>query len=123
GDPKSAAAAFERARAAGSQNPELLNDLGVAYARLGRLDEARALLQELLAEDPDAAGTWRNLGLLELSAEQPDAAANAFRRAVTINPANGEAWRGLGVALIDRNRDLAIDAWRHAERLQPRDYD
>src|SRR5207248_3516678 len=82
-----------------------------------------APFQELLAEDPDAAGTWSNLGLLELSAEQRDAAATAFRRAVTINPASGEAWQGLGVALIDQNRDLAIDAWRHAERLQPRDYD
>ena len=35
GDLRGAAAAFERSRAAGNQNPELLNDLGVVYAQAG----------------------------------------------------------------------------------------
>jgi arylsulfatase A-like enzyme/Flp pilus assembly protein TadD len=123
GDLKGAAASLERSRAAGNQNPEIFNDLGVVYAQLGRLGEARAMFQELLRRDPNAAGTWTNLGLAELSAHQPEAAADAFRHAVTADPSHAEAWQGLGAAAIGRDRATAIDAWRHAERLRPRDYD
>ena len=123
GDLKGAATAFERSRAAGNQNPEIFNDLGVVYAQLGRVVEARVMFQELLRRDPNAAGTWTNLGLAELSAKQLDAATDAFRHAVAADPSNGEAWQGLGAAAVRRDVETAIDAWRHAERLQPRDYD
>ena len=73
GDLPSAAVSLERARAAGAENPELANDLGVVYARLGRANDARALFQELLGRDPDDAATWNNLGVLELSSGAPDA--------------------------------------------------
>jgi len=123
GDLAGAAASFERSRAAGNQNPEIFNDLGVVYAQLRRSGEARAMFQELLRRDPNAAGTWTNLGLAELSAHQLEAAADAFRHAVTADPSHAEAWQGLGAATIGRDRATAIDAWRHAERLRPRDYD
>jgi Flp pilus assembly protein TadD len=123
GDLRGAAAAFERSRAAGNQNPEILNDLGVVYAQLGKVDEARAMFQELLRRDPNAAGTWTNLGLAELSAKRLDAATDAFRHAVAADPSNGQAWQGLGAATVGRDPGTAIDAWQHAERLQPRDYD
>jgi len=123
GDLRGAAAAFERSRAAGNQNPEIFNDLGVAYAQLGKVDEARAMFQELLQRDPNAAGTWTNLGLAELSAHRPEAAADAFRYAVSVDPSNAEAWQGLGAAVVARDPDTAIDAWQHAERLRPRDFD
>ena len=123
GDLKGAAAAFERSRAAGNHNPEIFNDLGVVYAQLGRVNDARAMFQELLRRDPNAAGTWTNLGLAELSARRPDAAADAFRRAVAADPARAEAWQGLGAATVGRDITTTIDAWRHAERLRPRDYD
>ena len=123
GDLNAAAAALERARAAGNQNPELLNDLGVVYAQLGRPADARPLLIELLRRDPNAAGTWNNLGLLELAAGRQDAAIAAFRHAVQEDPANGDAWQGLGAAALEHDRGTAIDAWKRAERLRPRDYD
>jgi arylsulfatase A-like enzyme/Flp pilus assembly protein TadD len=123
GDLKGAADAFERSRAAGNQNPEIFNDLGVVYAQSGRVAEARAMFQELLRRDPNAAGTWTNLGLAELSAKRLDAATDAFRHAVAADPSNGEAWQGLGAAAVGRDVRTAIDAWQHAERLQPGDYD
>jgi arylsulfatase A-like enzyme/Flp pilus assembly protein TadD len=123
GQLKDAARALEAARAGGYQNPEILNELGVVYAQAGRIAEARALFEELLRRDPTAGGTWTNLGLAELSAKNPDAAAAAFRRAVEVDAANAEAWQGLGAATINRNLPAAIDAWQHAERLAPRDYD
>ena len=123
GDIPKAAVAFERSRAMGNQNPELMNDLGVVYGRLGRAVEARAQFRELLGHAPNAAGAWNNLGVLELSTGHLDAAADAFRRAVQADPSMGDAWQGLGAATVDRDRTAAIDAWRHAERLRPRDYD
>ena len=123
GDLPSAAVSLERARAAGAENPELANDLGVVYARLGRVNDARALFQELLGRDPGDAATWNNLGVLELSSARPTQAAAAFRHAVEADPARGDAWQGLGAALVEQDRPAAIDAWRRAERLLPRDYD
>jgi arylsulfatase A-like enzyme/Flp pilus assembly protein TadD len=123
GDLRGAAAALERARALGDTDPERANDLGVVYARLGRTDDARREFQRLLSIDPHSAMTWNNVGVLELSANRRDAAAAAFRRAVAADPAYGDAWQGLGAALADRDRAGAIEAWRRAEQLLPRDYD
>jgi tetratricopeptide (TPR) repeat protein len=123
GDIAGSARAFEGARAAGNQNPELLDDLGVAYARLGRTREARAMFDELLGANPRAAGTWYNVGLLEMNTRHPDVAAAAFRHAVESDPTYGEAWKALGAALLGRNRGAAIAAWKRAEPLRPRDYD
>jgi Flp pilus assembly protein TadD len=91
--------------------------------RLGRSDEARAQFRELLRRDPNAAGVWNNLGVLELSTGHLDAAAEAFGHAVQFDPDNGDAWQGLGAATLDRDRAAAIDAWRRAEHLRPHDYD
>jgi tetratricopeptide (TPR) repeat protein len=122
GELRAAAAHLERARA-GDENPELANDLGVVYARLGRANDARALFLELLERDPDDAITWNNLGVLELSGGRMVEAAQAFRHAVDADPMRGDAWQGLGAAVIARDRPAAIEAWRRAERLLPRDYD
>jgi len=123
GDLAASAQALERARAAGAQNPELANDLGVVYARLGRARDARLLFDELLRVDPDDASAWNNLGVLELSSGRQADAARAFRKAVEADPERGDAWQGLGAALLGGDRPAAIDAWRRAERLLPRDFD
>jgi len=123
GDVAAAAHAFEQARAAGNHNPELLNDLGVLYARLGRADEARAMFKALLTIDPNAGGTWYNLGLLDISQHQNAVAAEAFRHAVEADSSYADAWQALGAAVIVQNRAEAIAAWRRAEALQPRDFD
>jgi tetratricopeptide (TPR) repeat protein len=95
----------------------------VVYAGLGRADEARAVFRQLLDRNPAAATTWFNLGLFELQARRPADAVAAFRHATAIEPSYGEAWQALGAALLNGNKAEAIDAWRRAERLLPRDYD
>ncbi len=123
GDLDGAAAAFERARAAGDGNPDLYNALGVVYARMGKADRARQMFQALLDRDPNAAGTWYNLALLELDHRQVDQGIAALRRAVAANPAYADAWQALGATLYGRDPSAAIDAWTRAERLRPGDYD
>ena len=123
GDLKGAAAAFERAQQADNQNPELLNDLAVTYAGLGRTVDARRLFKVLLERAPASATTWFNLGLFELQNRRQADAVVAFRRAVEIEPSYGDAWYALGSALVGTDRRLAADAWRHAEPLLPHNYD
>jgi tetratricopeptide (TPR) repeat protein len=123
GDLRGSAAAFEQARAAGNQSPDLASDLAVVYARLGRSGQAGALFRELLGRDPNAGNTWYNFGLFELQNHRPEAAADAFRHATRVEPSYGEAWQALGAALISTDRRAALDAWRRAERLLPNDYD
>ena len=123
GDFRAAVKALETARTGGYENPELANNLGVVYARLGRTADARAQFEALVQRDPNAADAWNNLGVLELSSRQPAAAARAFRQAVTADPSRGDAWEGLGAALLDSDRVAAIEAWRRAERLVPRNFD
>jgi arylsulfatase A-like enzyme/Flp pilus assembly protein TadD len=123
GDLRGAAETLDRASRAGDQNPEVSNDLAVVYAGLGRRDEARAVFKQLLERNPASATTWFNLGLFELQSRRPVEAADAFRRATSLDPGYGEAWHALGAALVERDVPGAIDAWRHAERLLPREYD
>jgi Flp pilus assembly protein TadD len=123
GDLSGAATAFERARRSGDQNAEIVNDLAVVYAGLGRGADARALFRELIARDPGNATTWYNLGLFELQAKQRREAAEAFQHAVDLDPAYGVAWQALCAALVSVDSAAAEDAWRHAERLLPDDYD
>jgi arylsulfatase A-like enzyme/Flp pilus assembly protein TadD len=123
GDLRGSADVLERARRGGDDNPDLLNDLAVAYAGLGRSDEARAVFTQLLDRNPSSATTWFNLGLFELQHRRRAEAIDAFRRATSIDAGYGEAWHALGAALVDSDVPGAIDAWRRAERLLPREYD
>jgi len=123
GDLHGAVEALERARATGDDNPEVAGDLAIANAALWRVDAARAIFRDQLARDPSSATTWYNLGLLELQSRHGSDAAAAFRRATAIEPGYGEAWQALGASLADSDRRGAVEAWRKAEPLLPRDYD
>ena len=109
------------AATAGDQEP--LNELGVVLLRLGEMDEARRAFERLLDADPTAAGTWFNVGLLEMGARRPAAAAVAFRRVVDLNPRHVDAWRGLGAALAADDTTRAAEAWQRVVELDPRDFD
>jgi arylsulfatase A-like enzyme/Flp pilus assembly protein TadD len=123
GNLAAAADAYGRARRAGNENPDVMNELAVVYARLGRVDEARALFKQLIDRDPKASTTWFNLGLFELQNRRPSEAVTAFQRAVALDPSYGDAWNALGSALVSVDTAGAIGAWQHAEPLLPRDYD
>ena len=123
GDLRASAAALERARTAGNENPDVLNDLAIAYAGLRRADDARAMFRQMIDRNPAAATTWFNLGLFELQMRKPADAVNAFTRAVDLEPSYGEAWQALGAALLNVDKPRAVEAWRKAERLLPGDYD
>jgi Tfp pilus assembly protein PilF len=89
-EPKRALASLEKARASDPQNPDALNSLGAARVSLGDLDGAESAYRQAL-ELGDFGEVWFNLGVV---AERRDAgngavAAECYRRAIAINPADG----------------------------------
>jgi arylsulfatase A-like enzyme/tetratricopeptide (TPR) repeat protein len=123
GNRAAAAKAFEQAIADGSRDPDVYNDLGVIYVEMGRVDAARAMWQKLLTFDPTSAGAWNNLGILAMSSNDLPKAAEAFRHAVAADPSYAEAWHALGSSLVSTDPGAAVDAWQHALRLMPNNYD
>jgi choline-sulfatase len=124
GDPRRAAVVLEPiARPDVPGGLEAMNTLAVALTQTGKHDRARRLLSDVLSRSPRSATTWSNLGLLELSARRPPEAARAFERAVAADPQLAQAWDGLGAARAGSDRAGAVDAWKHAVDLEPRNFD
>ncbi len=106
--------AIERAREGFRQATELEPHLPWYWLRwaqlergLGRLSEARRLVERALAEEPGFVRGWLFLARVELDLGQPDAAATAVERAVEAN--RRARWRQLS----DYERDLTrLPAWQ-----------
>ncbi len=124
GDPRHAAATLEPiARPDVPGGLEAMNTLGIALTQVGRYDRARRLLSDVLARSPRSATTWSNLGLLELTNRRTADAIRAFEQAVASDPRLGQAWEGLGAARAGADPAGAIDAWKRAVDVEPRNYD
>jgi Tfp pilus assembly protein PilF len=78
----------------GADLPEILNNLGLARARQGKLPAAQADLQRATELDPDQDDYPFNLGMLAFRANDFAAAAKSFREAADREPDNPEdrAW-------------------------------
>lgn len=106
GEPAAAIATLERAAAAkprGAKAAKVSFQLGRAKQRLGRLDEARALFELVLANDP--ANFLANSALGEVLVEQgePALAAARFETALASNPENLAALWNLALLALVRD--------------------
>ncbi|HSV61024.1 MAG TPA: tetratricopeptide repeat protein [Variovorax sp.] len=90
-------------------------------AQQGRRGAAIEDARRLVAAHPErAAGDWFNLGYLLEAEGQTDGAADAFGRAVALDPKLDRAWYGLGLALLRQGRlDEAMAALKRNTELQP----
>jgi Flp pilus assembly protein TadD len=97
--------------------------LAYAFTALHRSDEARAEYERTTAIDPKMSEAYLNLGLL-LTEKDPAAAAQAFRKAVDLLPAQSRPRLLLGVAQ-ERSGDFpgAANSFEGAVHLDPRDTD
>jgi tetratricopeptide (TPR) repeat protein len=98
---------------------DLLNS-AIPLHRGGRLDEARAIYEQVLARDPRQPDALNLLGLLERQNGRFAEAASHLERAIAVDPSQsafhanlGEAYRGLG------RLDEAIACYEQAVRRQP----
>lgn len=89
-------------------------------AQGGERPAAIADYRALVAQQPDQASGWFNLGFLLEQEGQLDEAEAAFRRALAIEEKLDRAWYGLGLVLIRQRRyDDAVAALKRNTELQP----
>jgi len=110
---RTAEAAAERARARG---------LDATWCFPGRLADA-VVLREAADADPDDARARSLLGHWTYAAGRRADALALWRSAVALDPADAVAWRNIGVAAVNHERDLAAagEAYGRACALAPDD--
>jgi len=120
GRPAEALASYRRAiQLDGASAPQVFNDLGVTFARLGNAAEAERHLRQSIALKSTDPKPWRNLGHLLLRTARPAEAAEAFSQLAKLQPDLAEAHHDLGLALAQAARlDEAIEHFRRAIELR-----
>jgi arabinofuranosyltransferase len=104
--------------AADPSSHEARSSLGSALSARGRDDEALTIFRAL-ADENDAEG-WYNLGTILARRGGYLDAADAFRRALAIDPSMGPARHNLGLALVRAGRlDEAIVVLRECVAAEP----
>lgn len=92
----------------------------IDFARNGKLDEARSLAKENLANHPDDAETWHLLGLLDNMTGSPASAIERFQRAIALNPNVAKYHSNFGNALLQTNQKVEAEReYRLALELEP----
>ena len=101
-------------------------DLGFLYNAVGKADDSIAAYRKSVAAKPSVFESNLNLGLMLVKARQPD--AEQFLRAATklkptshVAQGQARAWLSLGHVLEATNPDGALDAYKQAALLDPKD--
>lgn len=68
------------------------------HAQAGRLDQARAMLLSVVADYPNAAQAYNNLGYIDYLRGDHAAAVSAMQRALVLDPAHAKARNNLRLA-------------------------
>ncbi|MBX3702231.1 MAG: tetratricopeptide repeat protein [Steroidobacteraceae bacterium] len=109
-----AVAPFERATRLAPDNPNAFNNLGGAYILLGEFDMAAQAVARSLALEPRRA-SYSNSGLVHYYRGRFREAADMFRKAIELAPADHRLWGNLADALrFDARGDEAAQAYRRA---------
>jgi len=106
-----------------AEDPYAHFELGYAYSGLKRWEDAKTEFTRALALDPKMAAAYQNLGLVLMESD-PGAAADAFRRAAELQPAESRP-RFLAGTALERAGKLAeaMEQYRAALALAPKDFD
>lgn len=104
--------AYKRAIPDRGLNADVLSALGSANLKLGRLRQAKTLLEQATDREPNFAAAWNNLGVVETTLGNYVEAHTAFRAAFTLdNGQSEEIWQNLLLAIknkenIENNEQL-----------------
>ena len=107
-----------------SEEYRRLNNLGVEFSKLGKLDEAVASYHKALAIKPDYANAHYNLGLALQKLGKLDEAVASYHNALAIKPDYAMAHNNLGNALQVLGRlDEAVIHYKEALTIKPDSFD
>jgi tetratricopeptide (TPR) repeat protein len=87
-----------------SKNFGARNNLASEYARRGRFEEANVVLQPLVKELPDSWMVNYNFGYVNYRLKHLDLAEEYLRRAIAIDPRNGDEFTYLGLTYSREGR-------------------
>ena len=114
---------FTRAIASDPAFAQAHHDLGVAYLRQERYEQAINAFKkslDLKLEVRSRAMAYHNLGLAYSAISRNDEAIDAFKQALQINPQDAETHYYLGMAYLDKERyDEAITNFQQSLKLKP----
>jgi Flp pilus assembly protein TadD len=117
---KSSIPLFEHALALTEQNWLARNNLGVALADQGRLDEAIVQYRQAIQVSPTYADAYNNLGVSLDDQGRFDEALAQYREAVRIKPDYAEAHYNMGITLSNQGKlDEAVAEYEQAVRVKP----
>ena len=91
--------------AAGPDDPRLARLAAYLHQESGRLGEAAAAYQGVIAAFPEDFESWNNLGNVRAAMGDPDGAADAFQRAIALRPDIVEMVFNLSEVLAAAGRD------------------
>ncbi len=121
-----AAEAFARVRSLEPDNVGVLERMAWLANETGKLDEAIAANEAIVARVPEKAEAWAALGDLYSRKGRPDRAEQAYRKVVEIDPKNAyKTFFNIGVLIESRSRltdednRKAIEAFRKAIEIEP----
>jgi tetratricopeptide (TPR) repeat protein len=102
-------------------NHNIHNNLGLAYDKIGRFDEAIQELKAALHLYPDYVEVHNNLGVTYDKMEMPEEAETELREAIRMNPGYLEAHCNLGnIYACCGKLDEALLEFEEVQRINPR---
>jgi tetratricopeptide (TPR) repeat protein len=121
-DWQSSVSLFESAVRVHPRSARAHMELGGAYGRVSRVEDAEREFAAAVDVLPTYAAAWYNLGNLRARDGRLDDAASAYRRALESAPKLVQAWFNLGlVEQMRGRRDDAIGAFSAAAKIAPGD--
>jgi len=88
-----ALSAYQRATGVHGLTAETLSAMGSANLRLGRFQQAKALLEKAVEDDDRSVSAWNNLGVVLINLNEANQAREAFRVAFGFDNGNSELIR------------------------------
>jgi tetratricopeptide (TPR) repeat protein len=93
GEYELALSAYTRAAGEHGLNADVLSALGSANLRLGRLNQAKRMLESAVEKDPDFVAAWNNLGVVLMEQGETAQASRVFRNAYALDNGNSDEIR------------------------------
>ena len=122
GRAKEAVASGCRAVELGPNQPQSLNNLGIAYFDTEDFEAAEQCYRRALALAPAYAEAYSNLGNVLRTTKRLEEAVAAYNRAIALKPNYAEAYNNLGTALRDQKKAAESEpVYRKALALKPDD--
>lgn len=101
GDHQSAVIEYQQAAELMELSPQLLLNLAESLGQIGRFEEMRNTLEQLVRSAPSAVA-FERLGSAQFRLGQYDESLNSFRGALELDPDYYPALNGVGVCLLNR---------------------